>query len=320
MSNKGVLVLLLLLSLALSGCGKQRSNNSTLRSNEEIDFPEIYTEFNESYNGEVKKMDGFEGQTYYSYGLWGENSQYMHDTTIYLENNTLHTFLVFTNNMGKQFNCTLVIFDNYKQIDFEVDGKLMRQCTVSVENGTEIDIPITLSSLEEGKHDLVFAVFLNTYTELTDEERLGTGPSDGALRCLAVVGNKEEFPDAFNYLGVDRIEARTNGIVINKFNGNENFIEVGNLDEETESCAIIFMDNFEQINLLNTQSYPYDLVNLEPGKEIMIPVEEYLKNVSKDNKTHEIMAICIRKAGIEGDTFKGKVFFTYRLLNDAYIG
>lgn len=85
MSNKGVLVLLLLLSLALSGCGKQRSNNSTLRSNEEIDFPEIYTEFNESYNGEVKKMDGFEGQTYYSYGLWGENSQYMHDTTIYLE-------------------------------------------------------------------------------------------------------------------------------------------------------------------------------------------------------------------------------------------
>ena len=89
MSNKGVLVLLLLLSLALSGCGKQRSNNSTLRSNEEIDFPEIYTEFNESYNGEVKKMDGFEGQTYYSYGLWGENSQYMHDTTIYLENNTL---------------------------------------------------------------------------------------------------------------------------------------------------------------------------------------------------------------------------------------
>ena len=95
---------------------------------------------------------------------------------------------------------------------------------------------------------------------------------------------------------------------------------MGNLDEETESCAIIFMDNFEQINLLNTQSYPYDLVNLEPGKEIMIPVEEYLKNVSKDNKTHEIIAICIRKAGIDGDTFKGKVFFTYRLLNDAYIG
>lgn len=64
----------------------------------------------------------------------------------------------------------------------------------------------------------------------------------------------------------------------------------------------------------------YDLVNLEPGKEIMIPVEEYMKNVSKDNKAHEIIAICIRKAGIEGDTFKGKVFFTYRLLNDAYIG
>ena len=38
MSNKGVLVLLLLLSLALSGCGKQRSNNSNLRSNEEIDL------------------------------------------------------------------------------------------------------------------------------------------------------------------------------------------------------------------------------------------------------------------------------------------
>ena len=71
------------------------------------------------------------------------------------------------------------------------------------------------------------------------------------------------------------IEARTNGIVINKFNGNEYFIEAGNLDGETESSAIIFMDNFEQINLLNTQSYPYDLVSLEHGKEIMISLDKY---------------------------------------------
>lgn len=187
----------------------------------------------------------------------------------------------FTNNMGKQFNFTLVIFDNYKQIDFEVDGKLMKQCTVNIKNKSDINIPITISSLEEGKHDLVFAVFLDTYMELTDEERLQTGGT--ALRCLAVVGGKEVFANKFTYQEFDMIEARTNGIVINKFNGNEYFIEAGNLDGETESSAIIFMDNFEQINLLNTQSYPYDLVSLEHGKEIMIFLDKYLERISKDS-------------------------------------
>lgn len=274
--TKNIPFLFLFLFLTLSGCG-----NQSINSNKKTNVPEIYTEFSETYNGEVKELDGFEGKTYYSYGLWGENSEYMHDTTVYLENNKLRTFMSFTNNMGKQFNFTLVIFDNYKQIDFEVDGKLMKQCTVNIKNKSDINIPITISSLEEGKHDLVFAVFLDTYMELTDEERLQTGGT--ALRCLAVVGGKEVFANKFTYQEFDMIEARTNGIVINKFNGNEYFIEAGNLDGETESSAIIFMDNFEQINLLNTQSYPYDLVSLEHGKEIMIFLDKYLERISKDS-------------------------------------
>lgn len=168
--TKNIPFLFLFLFLTLSGCG-----NQSINSNKETNVPEIYTEFSETYNGEVKVMDGFEGKMYYSYGLWGENSEYMQDTTVYLENNKLRTFMSFTNNMGKQFNFTLVIFDNYKQIDFEVDGKLMKQCTVNIKNKSDINIPITISSLEEGKHDLVFAVFLDTYMELTDEERLQTG-------------------------------------------------------------------------------------------------------------------------------------------------
>lgn len=168
--TKNIPFLFLFLFLTLSGCG-----NQSINSNKKTNVPEIYTEFSETYNGEVKELDGFEGKTYYSYGLWGENSEYMHDTTVYLENNKLRTFMSFTNNMGKQFNFTLVIFDNYKQIDFEVDGKLMKQCTVNIKNKSDINIPITISSLEEGKHDLVFAVFLDTYMELTDEERLQTG-------------------------------------------------------------------------------------------------------------------------------------------------
>lgn len=274
--TKNIPFLFLFLFLTLSGCG-----NQSINSNKKTNVPEIYTEFSETYNGEVKELDGFEGKTYYSYGLWGENSEYMQDTTVYLENNKLRTFMSFTNNMGKQFNFTLVIFDNYKQIDFEVDGKLMKQCTVNIKNKSDINIPITISSLEEGKHDLVFAVFLDTYMELTDEERLQTGGT--ALRCLAVVGGKEVFANKFTYQEFDMIEARTNGIVINKFNGNEYFIEAGNLDGETESSAIIFMDNFEQINLLNTQSYPYDLVSLEHGKEIMIFLDKYLERISKDS-------------------------------------
>ena len=50
---------------------------------------------------------------------------------------------------------------------------------------------------------LYFAVFLKYIYRIDRRREIRTGPSDGALRCLAV-GNKEEFPDAFNYLGVDR--------------------------------------------------------------------------------------------------------------------
>lgn len=66
---KSIPVLLLLL-LSLSGCGNQNNNSSTANSNKETDVPEIYTEFKESYDGEIKRLDGFEGKTYYSYGLW----------------------------------------------------------------------------------------------------------------------------------------------------------------------------------------------------------------------------------------------------------
>lgn len=78
--TKNIPFLFLFLFLTLSGCG-----NQSINSNKETNVPEIYTEFSETYNGEVKAMDGFEGKMYYSYGLWGENSEYMHDTTVYLE-------------------------------------------------------------------------------------------------------------------------------------------------------------------------------------------------------------------------------------------
>ena len=59
-------------------------------------------------------------------------------------------------------------------------------------------------------------------------------------------------------------------------------------------------------------------MSLEHGKEIMISLDKYLERISKDSNPHEITAICVRKAGIDGDIYKGSVFFTQRLLSDTY--
>ena len=50
--TKNIPFLFLFLFLTLSGCG-----NQSINSNKETNVPEIYTEFSETYNGEVKVMD-----------------------------------------------------------------------------------------------------------------------------------------------------------------------------------------------------------------------------------------------------------------------
>lgn len=304
--RKSLIIAVITSSLAIYGCGSKEAENKSAY----YDNVKIYTEFQTKFTGEVRKLEGFENQTYYSLGLWDNNSNYFHDTTVFLkENEEFSMFLALLNCMGEKYNYTVILFDNYQQIEFEVDGELMNQCTVCIENGDELYIPIKINSLVNGKHDLIFAVFVDTYKTLTDEERIYTGDHDGVLRCTAIVGNENAVQhDNIQGLRVDTVSARTNGVVLNKMNGEEYVIEVGNLGEKSMKNVIIVLDNFMQVSISDDNSL-YECILLNAGKEVIIPLEKYFKKIESDNTEHEIMAICI--SDIENG---GKVFFSNRIL------
>ena len=304
--RKSLIIAVITSSLAIYGCGSKEAENKSAY----YDNVKIYTEFQTQFTGEVRKLEGFENQTYYSMGLWDNNSNYFHDTTVSLkENEEFSMFLALLNCMGEKYNYTVILFDNYQQIEFEVDGELMNQCTVCIENGDELYIPIKINSLVNGKHDLIFAVFVDTYKTLTDEERIYTGDHDGVLRYTAIGGNENAVQhDNIQGLRVDTVSARTNGVVLNKMNGEEYAIEVGNLDEKPMNNVIIVLDNFMQVSISDDNSL-YECILLNPGEEVIIPLEEYFQKIESDNTEHEITVISI--SDIENS---GKVFFSNRIL------
>lgn len=304
--RKSLIIAVITSSLAIYGCGSKEAENKSAY----YDNVKIYTEFQTQFAGEVRMLEGFENQSYYSMGLWDNNSNYFHDTTVSLkENEEFSMFLALLNCMGEKYNYTVILFDNYQQIEFEVDGELMNQCTVCIENGDELYIPIKINSLVNGKHDLIFAVFVDTYKTLTDEERIYTGDHDGVLRCTAIVGNENAVQhDNIQGLRVDTVSARTNGVVLNKMNGEEYAIEVGNLDEKPMNNVIIVLDNFMQVSISDDNSL-YECILLNPGEEVIIPLEEYFPKIESDNTEHEITVISI--SDIENS---GKVFFSNRIL------
>ena len=297
-----IIVISVVLLCIIMGC-----QNNDLSGNN----VKIYSEFKTKYTGIVKELTGFEGQTYLDMGLWND-SKCLHNTTINLDfNKSFECFLALTNNLGETYNFTLVIFDNYEQIDFNVDDEILNQCTVKVHDSSTINIPIKINSLEKGKHDFVFAVFVNTYDYLSVDERLIAGRYDSQLRSIVIVDSKTEFMNEFVPCNIKAITARTNGVIFNKLNGSDYSLEIGNLDDEIQECAIILLDNFEQVDLSKSSGDPYLYVKLNPEEEIVIPMEEYLDD--KD-KNHEYSAICIRNAGDNGENFLGNVFFSNRIL------
>lgn len=282
----------------INGCGSLEKIKN--------DNVQIYTDFQTRFNGETKSLEGFENQRHYSMGLWDNSSNDLQNSSIYLkENEEVDMFLSLMNCLGGECNFTIVILDNCKQTEFVVDGTSMRQCTVNIENQKEVFIPIKLDSLMSGRHDLIFAIFVNTYKDLTEEERIAAGNHDDALKCTFIVENDNVIQENnIEYLETNTIKARTNGAVFNKLDGKEYFLEVGNLDEEIKRNTIIFLDNFEQVSIGNMSGLH---IQLNAGDEVVVSLEDYFKKIKDDEKEHEIIAICIS----DNDN---RVFFSNRIL------
>jgi hypothetical protein len=295
---------LFILMTIFTACSKTDQHNNQVDK-------EIYTEFEQHYQGDILHLNGFEDQNYYDMGLW-KDSTALHDSTIYMNaNEPFGCFFSISNKLGTNYNFTILVFDNYEQIEFTVDNDSMTKCTVNINNGSSINVPITIPSMQEGKHDLVFVVFVDTYRDLTENERIYAGSKDGALRCNVIVNDNSNFLNKFIESNYEKLPARTDGVRLNKIDEEKYIIEAGNLVDSTEYCAIILLDNYVQVNITETQSFCY--ITLKPDEEITIPITDYVNN---DGKDHEVSTIFIRDAGLSGENFQGIVSLSNRILFD----
>jgi len=306
--KRSSIILLLIIICIITGCEYSEEQNNYI-SLEENYTEEIYYGFSENYEGPIMHLEGFEGQNYYDMGLWN-NFNSIHNTTMSIDNSdTFSCYMSISNFLGNQYNFTIILLDNYEQKSILVDNIEMEKCTVSIEANSSINIPIIVPALKEGKHDLIFVVFINTYSEMSEEERMFAGSNDGYLRCNVIVNNTLEYPEAISASIIETSTARTDGIRLNRLNDDYYSIESGNLGTETENCAIILFDNFEQIKLSDNSKYIY--VELYPNEGVVIPINDYID--TNDGLSHEISAISIRDVGSEADNFEGLVYFSNRI-------
>ena len=283
---KKIAIIYAIFAAILSGCGKKYIEDSNVQ---------IYKEFNDELDTEVKTLDmNTQGQAYIDMGVYYK-SICKNDGEINLQSKEPFSgFYSIINEMNETKNFTLVILDNYRQTEFEVDKKLMKSCTFCLGDGNSIDVPIRINELSDGVHRLLFLIFSNTYTkEKYDKDEF----INGAVQATLFVGSRpyEDTQIRENIFLKQQI-AESDGIQINKLD-EKYFIETGNLQDINVTQIFILFDNYEQIEMPECGDV-IGCVELEPGMKIKIPINNIIKDAEKDIH-HNYVGVSIKKGSIK---------------------
>ena len=262
--------------------------------------------FEKKYDGELQRPSGFEEHTYYSSGLW-KDSKALHDTNInIIQDESFECFLSLNNCMGEKKTFTVLILDCYNQVDFIVDNNRLTECTVSLKNGENIEIPISVDKLDIGTHNLKFLILLDAYANPNTKTIDSLSSTDSILQCNVIVSEdtiesvpqtdassdySKTFFSTDSPLQFKSSSTISDGISIVKEN-NQYYIKVGNLSDSVKKGVLILFDNYKQIPLeLKSSSQNYGYFELDSQKEFLYPID--LTMDLDDRTDHLLSAVCI---------------------------
>lgn len=283
-----------------------------------LDGEKIYTHFSTHAKGEGKRMEFSPGEESFEYGILNEMGKVEVGYTYKLEEGEIFSkFISIINNMGADWCYTLIVFDNYRQIPFFVEGKELVTCSVKVQNGGSVQVPIEIHDFEKGKNELMFVWIVNTNEDLTKSEWDYTNWANAAyLRCDVCVENEDDIwlepSDRWEYFddlhcdvniqgtyGEDMMEV--DKIVLEE--GNDTvYVTAGNYEDATIKRVVVVLKDFQQIDI---GEQPFVYLEIPPQKFVSLPVSLGIN----DKNPHEVLAIVMNASedNMFGTAFSNRV-------------
>lgn len=236
-----------------------------------------------------------------SYGLTDIHGNIEIQNTFYLsEDDSFEKFINIGNFVNHDSKYKILAFVDFKQSEFYVDAKEYSEFTVNIKEQTDLQIPIKLPQLEEGFHDIIFAIVTYPDIFLSDVDR-GNSEMNHILyiRFKIIIDQNHKYsykltefttnnngaiPEIFIHEDKDILKRLTTI----KIKDNANlYLTIGNIYDEDKEFAIIFLKDWKQVSILNNQEVLY--TKLESNQKFTIPI----KLDFSEKGYHEINAILI---------------------------
>lgn len=315
--KKKIAIVMLLVLITLVGCQKESIKETGKETEKE------YTQFSEKvpnasdYAGDVSQGDSV------GYGILNSDGKVETDNVYYLEQeDAFKRFINIGNFMGRDMSYKLLVFDNYEQMEFEVEQKKTDVCSVYIEKGKELSIPVTLTGLKKGMNDIIFLIVFNAEDNLSEEERLDTSDfNTDYLRCTIYVKDQgipdykvsEEDVDIVDEpvsLMVHKKEEEKNKLLLTEQvkKGEElcNYLTIGNEEEEGD-FAVIYLEDWKQKELKGEKVKFFHLP--ENGQ-----ITFRMSNTYTERGEHEITVLKIKNIYKESESSINDVESSARIL------
>lgn len=289
-------IVLIIACAFLVSCGYNNHSNT----------PETkYTKFETSIvnKDNVKYQDISNSGDVICHGILNQEGKVENGYTYHLKENSLEKFIDIGNFVDMDMEYTLLAFVNFEQIYYEIEGRNYNSFTALIAPNSDLQIPIKINDLNDGFNDIVILIVVNPNKKLSKSSDNQTFEDILYLRCNAIVGDdktikKYEYTDVFLKSGAERpviIQEKENDNMIELTSYNqelnkskEAFIAVGNKQEIEEEYAVILLEDWKQVPILNQNTI---YIKLKAKYSGLIPIE-----ISFDKADlHEIVAITIKK-------------------------
>jgi len=154
------------ITLILSGCGINSIKKET--NTEESTYSQFKAKIKNSDN--IARQDvAYKGDTI-SYGILNEEGYVESEIYNYSMGEDFEKFIDIGNFIDSDMKYKLLIFNNYKQIDFQIEEESVRSYDVIIEKGKDLQIPLKITSLNEGLNDIIIIIVVDPKSDLSEEE------------------------------------------------------------------------------------------------------------------------------------------------------
>lgn len=300
MTNKiKFLVSLLLLIILSLGCNSNTVTNTEKFISNNTNFSK---KINSTANRDKLPMANGNG---ISLGLYDENGKIEKDINFNLNNGHIFEKFISITNSNTPRNYKLLLFIDYNQSNFKVDGKDFESFNFKMNPQETLEIPVELEPLSSGLHDILFVIVKYPDIKSLDEDfRKQTDMNHLLFLRYTITVDNEKIPDYNLYKTKILDRNLLDGVFINleedelkrwlyqDVNPSSDlnyYIHVGNNSNiKNKKYALLVLNDWKQVPI--TKDINKLFFEVESGKELVVPAR--LK-VPKEKGIYDLTPILI---------------------------